>query len=111
MATVDVLDENRTITATDGNFQDSFDGYGVHLYKTNALSGTSAIPVSKAFPHRLSPRRISIMQGKAGFVLRNALSDAPVSIYTIHGRFLCRWSRINAGTLKVPDGAYILQFE
>lgn len=33
--TVTVIGENRTLTMTNGNFSDSFGGYGVHLYKIN----------------------------------------------------------------------------
>jgi hypothetical protein len=41
-ATVTVLGESRTIAMTNGKFQDSFAGYGVHLYQFNA--GTSSAP-------------------------------------------------------------------
>jgi hypothetical protein len=32
---VEVIGENRTLTITAGKFQDSFAGYGIHLYKIN----------------------------------------------------------------------------
>jgi hypothetical protein len=108
---VDVLDENRTLTTSDGKFQDSFNGYGVHLYKVNSLSGTITMLSGKVFPRRQSPRIISIMQGKAGGVFGDARRNSPILIYSINGKFLSRWSRINAGYLKVPDGAYIMQPE
>lgn len=41
-ATVTVLGESRTIAMNNGSFQDSFAGYGVHLYQFN--SGTSSAP-------------------------------------------------------------------
>jgi hypothetical protein len=43
-ATVTVLGESRTIAMTNGQFQDSFPGYGVHLYQFS--SATSAAPAA-----------------------------------------------------------------
>jgi hypothetical protein len=36
---IEVLDENRSLTAADGKFQDTFEGYAVHLYR---LTGSGA---------------------------------------------------------------------
>lgn len=39
--TVTVIDESRTLSMTNGGFQDTFSNYGVHLYK---ISGTTSSP-------------------------------------------------------------------
>jgi len=39
-ATVKVLDENRSIAARDGEWEDSFQAYGVHLYQVDQRSGS-----------------------------------------------------------------------
>jgi len=41
-AVVTVIDENRTISLSNGSFMDNFTGYGVHLYEVSAVV-TSAL--------------------------------------------------------------------
>jgi hypothetical protein len=46
-ATVEVVGESRTITATDGVFQDTFTKWGVHIYKVATPGDPNAINVLK----------------------------------------------------------------
>ncbi len=106
---IDVLDENRSITATNGIFQDSFDAYGVHLYKVNSLSGIHDKLSTGMNEHRRSLRLISVMQDGAGFISAHVQNGASVTVYTIQGKLLNTVSETNAGSLKVPEGVYIVQ--
>jgi hypothetical protein len=52
-AAVEVLDEGRSLEAVDGEFGDTFAGYGVHLYKVDASAAASR-PVAALVPPALS---------------------------------------------------------
>ncbi len=106
---IEVLDENRSITVNDGKFQDRFDEYGVHLYKVTANSGIRDKFSGRMYARRRSPLLIPVMPGGAGFVSANVQNGESVMIYTLQGKFINSLSKMNAGSLKVPDGAYVLQ--
>jgi hypothetical protein len=108
-ATVEVLDENRTLTATNGAFQDDFKGFGVHLYKINTGTGIGNHHGARIFP--LSPRApkpVPMLKAGGGFYSADANNRIAKSVYTIQGILLKRNFTPAPGSVKMPDGIYII---
>lgn len=102
---VEVLDENRTLTAVDGVFQDDFNGYGVHLYKVNTTAGIRSRPMAGGYVNGKSPRIVPVLQGGSRV---NAFNTAS-AIYTIHGRYVKKLPVCFTGEFRTSDCIYILQ--
>jgi hypothetical protein len=107
-ANVEVFDENRTITATGGTFQDSFEGYGVHLYKIPVSSGIYASSFQRKIFARTSLRLITVMQGENSFPSFLSHSDGTLKVYSMRGTLLKKISKIDAGKNTLPSGAYFV---
>jgi hypothetical protein len=83
-SSVEVLGENRTITAKEGVFQDTFTDYGVHIYKV-ATSGLASISQSFATEPSLEVRKAN----KSGFInYRCSESIQSVEIFSVSGSII-----------------------
>ena len=107
-AAIEVLDENRSISAIEGKFQDDFKGYGVHLYKINVSGGTINRGTKRMNPSERSSRFIPVLRAGGGFNSANFQKDAPIRIYSTLGKRLKGGCESNNNPLKVRDGVYIV---
>ncbi len=105
---IEVLDEDRTLTASDGKFQDSFEGYGVHLYRINSTSVLSGQHPRKTSPSTARCRRVAAINGRAEPSLAKMLDDPSIAVYTLLGGSWAAWSPQSSDTRSLRDGVYIV---
>ena len=106
--TIDVLDENRTITATDGTFHDDFDGYGVHLYKISRSSGVVSSGGRMNMSMRSSLRLVPVIENGNNLNSLIPHADAPAMVYTIKGTLLKKLHASFKEKRRISAGAYII---
>ena len=84
---VEVTDENRSITLAGGAFSDKFTGYQIHLYKVNAPLATMAEISKSTVPVVKVARRVLVINsGKTGvFVVDGQTASR---MYSIQGRLM-----------------------
>jgi hypothetical protein len=106
-STVEVVGENRTITATNGVFQDAFTNWGVHIYKVATQGETAVINLKQADNYNFK-----VKAHRATNEI-NYFSTEPISrieIYNLSGSMLLS-TAVNKfnGTLKL-DGKVLPEF-
>lgn len=85
---IQVLFENRTITAGSGTFQDNFPAYGRHVYQF-----PTTVPVNNPQTFLKPPKQLRILDNQSNktsitFILNARLSKTSLHIYTLKGHRL-----------------------
>jgi hypothetical protein len=106
---IEVLDESRSITATNGRFQDNFPGYGVHLYRVNSTSVINNIPGRNSFPSGKGSQRFCMIGGEGRPSFPNVHDLKSIAVYSPQGRFLANLPNVQDRKILFKDGVYILQ--
>jgi hypothetical protein len=81
-STVEVVGENRTITATNGVFQDAFTNWGVHIYKVATQGDLSAVKTVLADDNKLKITKTGIA-GELSFESDEQIES--IEVYNISG--------------------------
>jgi hypothetical protein len=84
-STVEVVGENRTITATNGVFQDAFTNWGVHIYKVATYAPTSVAQIANE-----NPLQVFVKKTADGAILNieNNQKLNKIEIFDMSGRKL-----------------------
>lgn len=116
---VEVLDENRKLAVTNGQFSDRFSGYGVHLYKIN-LPGNSSIVLPRTEKQAGKPSTSVRLSRQKGVILLSRSMDDDFGgtldcrVLSGSGRSFDRFSLAPKASIalpadKMPAGLYLLE--
>jgi hypothetical protein len=120
VTSAEVIGENRNVTVSNGQFQDTFSEWMVHLYKFNSQVAVHETP-QKAI--RLLDRAVSIVShpvtDKVHVVLHRDLKGKPltIDIFSMAGhrvrslqangqQAFLTWDRKDRAGVQVPEGLY-----
>jgi hypothetical protein len=95
-AVAEVLDENRQIAVTSGQFQDDFNGYGVHLYRISTLASGQCSATDSSCGIWPSCQNCNSQDGCSGNSYRN---------YRCQGT-TCTFTEDNCSDCSCPCGDY-----
>ena len=100
-STIEVVGENRTITATNGVFQDAFTNWGVHIYKVATQGDVSAVKSVLADDNSL---RVKQTANAGEFTIESDENISKIEVYNMSGLNLYSKSiGANKGTIQLNE--------
>jgi hypothetical protein len=108
-ASVEVLDENRSIAAVNGRFQDSLGGYGVRLYRVSSTSVLNNRRPSMTAPFTGGYHRVVIMNDSRYFPFWKNASNPPSAVFSTQGRLITTLPAIGKESTRLKDRVCIIR--